>query len=735
MRGEQAVFTSGIAMDTAGKAASLGIPPAHGPTVIVGPAGSGKTTALVERVTALIAAGTPRDGVLLLAVSRQGADDLARRLSARLGAAAPAVATFHSFAFNLAQRHYQRAGYGRPPRLLAASQFWDETRRALAREEAARWPRYGGCLGSRSLLALINDLLSGAANNDLSPEESCRLLVEHGRPDLVELAEFSGRYRSYLKDRCLLSAELAVREAMHLLEGNADLLSSYRARYPHLLVDQFEDATYALARLARLLGDNGLFVAGNPLQAVNSYRGGSPAHLQRLIESPEARILSLSSSYRPAVAALRADSRLFPATVQSPEDPSPAPADGATPRTFRYQSEESAWITHQVASLLRSGIPPRDIAVLFRTGSDPLARDLALRLARAGIPVHSTLASNSAGADPMVVVAVDVLRYLSASPEDRPAAFLKLLPSPLGGLTRAELRALRRAAQDNRTSALSLAQDLAAMGDLPEDVAAAASELATRLVSLGALAQSSPDDLLWHLWVTFPAFARQATGDGAAHGGHSLASPAAYRAFLDEVARIVEDHQSASPNDIIRLYDDGHFHELDIASPRGNGSEVTIATVHQSRNAEWRYLFLPNLVEGAYPLRQSPIGNLAPMLLRAGQGEPEDLAERHLAEERRIFYVALSRAVDRVYLSSSGIAFDGTTRLVPSRYLSLLGLEESPDTGDSPPARTPEELVANYGRQLRSADSTVQAQALHALARLAQLHPRQADPSSWWDNL
>ena len=708
--------------------------PTAGPTVVLGPAGSGKTTAIVERIARVLASGVPADRILALAVSRRSADDLSQRLTARLGTAAPAVITFHSFALNLVQNHHREAGYQRPPRAIGVQELRQHIQRALAREGARLWPRYHAALASHSLLALLNDLLSGAASNDLSKPEIERLLTASGRPDLVELASFAVRYRDRLKRESLLDSEQAVAEALHILERNPHLLADIRARFEHAFIDEFEDATYAQARLARLIGDSGLFVAGNPRQAVNSYRGGSPAYLTELAHSPEVRAVHLTTCHRqPSIQGIA--ERIFRIPTSAPlADSDTAPA-AVTVRTFPYQSEESAWISREIMSQLRSGVAPKDVAVLFRTGSDPIARDVAARLARAGIPVQSTLTSTSAGADPLVSAAIDVARFLVASDPDRPALFLRLLATPLGGLTRAEVRWLRREAQERHISVLALAADPAAMEDSPAEVAGASSDLLSQLASLESHLSDAPDDLLWHIWTIFPAFALAAAVEDPT--ADVVGSPAAYRAFLEEASRIVQDTPAVTLADLIALYDEGHFHEIAAGNPRRSGSGVTLATIHQSREREWAHVFLPDLVEGVYPLRRSPIGNLAPMLLRSGDGEPAGVEELHLAEERRVLYVGLTRASQRLYLTSSGIAFEGTTRLSPSRYISSLGLQQAADT----PARsfhtvhTVAELAATYRRQLKQDAPASQAQALHALFRLAELFPAEVDPSLWWDNI
>ena len=183
------------------------------------------------------------------------------------------------------------------------------------------------------------------------------------------------------------------------------------------------------------------------------------------------------------------------------------------------------------------------------------------------------------------------------------------------------------------------------------------------------------------------------------------------------------------------------------------------------------YVFVPNVVEDVYPLRRSPVGNLAPILLRARDEGSESIRERHLAEERRILGLALSRARERLWISFSKTALDGTTRLVPSRFLRQLEIAEDAEAEHGIEADPVEEAVAGYRRQLwrlsihqtsygsrpedafpgaRASCPHVQgdyrqtpdvspgdradaAAALYALSRLAEAFPDKVDPSGWWD--
>ncbi|MHB8991846.1 MAG: ATP-dependent helicase [Chloroflexota bacterium] len=701
---------------------------APGPVAALGEPGTGKTTVVVERAAHLIASGVPKDRILVLALSRRSMAEMTARLVERLATEAPVVTTLHSLALGLVRHNYREAGYRRPPRSLAGQEAWHRLKATLEHENPADWPRYGSMLRSQTLLALAIDLVAGSAQNALEDREILDRFAEYGRSDLKELVRFLGRYLRQLKELGLIDLQWALVEAQRLLENHPEILCAHRDRYPHLLVDEFEDASFAQARLASMLGGNGLFVAGNPDQSINSFQGGSPAHLRKLAASPEVRVARLGTCHRSAPAIQRACWSLVENGASPVEDGEPP--DAVTLRTFAHQSEEPLWIAQEILSLLRSGIGPQQVAVLFRSGKDPVARGLSRRLIHMGIPIRLAPDPRSVAADPLVGSAIDVLRYLDSPADSRKAQFVGLLTSPLAGLTPAELRAFRRAAREMGISPLEAAGNPSALMASPPQMADVVASLASRLTSLESYVDKSPVELLWRIWTTFPAYAAQAVAWSEQRMDEIVGSPAAYRAFLEEAGQIVEDTPSATIADLVALYDAGYFRDITTGAGHHPGVGITLTTIHQARGRQWDFVFLPSLVEGVYPLRRSHVGTLAPLLLR-GEGEPEGIRDRHLAEEKRLLLVGLSRACRKVCLTHSATALDGTTRLTPSRYLSLV----QPMVVSNGKGRRQgvEELLVHYRRQLLAEDPVARAQALYALGRLAHAFPGRVNPALWWD--
>ncbi|HVF52728.1 MAG TPA: ATP-dependent helicase, partial [Actinomycetota bacterium] len=320
----------------------------YGTTKLLGPAGSGKTTALIERAAALVVAGTEPETILFLVQDRRSTEDLRNRFVRRLGRsiAGPAVLTFHGFAWSLLTKSllaetpdgregdfgYQFVGLGQEPVLLTAFDQRALVRDLLAREDPKDWPVNGHMLGSNAFAGEIRDFMLRAQERLLDPVDLERLAVDRDKHDWNEVAGFLGRYLATLQDptsfedgRPRVDFAGVLVEARRLLSEQPSLRKDLKDIYPHILVDDFEEANRAEASLLEVLlpemGEpRSVVVAGDPDGSVFGFRGADPSCLEsfafpvievseayRRTASPEVRLYShLTEEARGIVGTLRA---------------------------------------------------------------------------------------------------------------------------------------------------------------------------------------------------------------------------------------------------------------------------------------------------------------------------------------------------------------------------------------------------------------------------------------------
>ena len=758
-----------------------------GRLVFIGTPGSGKSTVIVERAIKLVRSGVAEpDALLLLAPSRRAAVAIGNSVNDRLGNGSGITATsFHGLAMAILRRHYKDAGYLRPPQLLDTARHFQFLQEVLAQEDPRLWPHYRGQLQSSTLRVLVHRTIMGMAENGLNPAELRRRVRAWGQVDMEDVVAFVAGYRERLRLAGVIDFGCLLTTVAELLSTNKSVAGIYHRAYRHILVDEFEQANFAqMAIVSHLVGEGtDLLVAGDPAQATNSFRGGTPSHLLGYSRRIDARVVFSSEDHRcrrriasvgVAIRPVEYSASLWERTQDEEQDGGPSRTGGsdrepgyAVLRQFTHPSQEARWIGSEIESLLQSGIQPTQIAILFRSLATPVAKLIAKELGRRKLPVQGE-GGQTVGGDPLVRGAIAVLRYIYATgrttapdPDDASAVveafreealsepgaetgdeglFLRVLDSPISGLPPFGLQELRRAVALAGRELNRLEWDGLEGLALRAELRAALVTFFDCLATLRRVSTRSASSLLWEAWRLFPAFREDALSGGQ--------SSVAYAALMSEVESVEEEKGYLSLDSFISLVDSGLFDQLWSFARSKKG--LTVTTVHQAKGREWDVVFLPALVEGVLP-SQSPSLDIRPLV--ASDREPDtnlDAAEAaarmsalcyadHVAEEQRVFYVAISRARRGLYLSYSQRDADGQMPRLPSRFLAKVldnpEVEVMPSNTDEQLPAGIEDTVVHYRRALRSEDPLLQAQALYGLQEMRKRWREAVRPEMWWTNV
>ncbi|MFD7784682.1 ATP-dependent helicase [Streptomyces nojiriensis] len=406
----------------------------RGPLLVLAGPGTGKTTTLVEAVTARVEAGTDPARILILTFSRKAAVELRDRAALRLGGArAPQATTFHSFCYGLVRAHQDTDLFADPLRLLSGPEQDVMVRTLLEgqrRIRSIRWPDdLRAALTTRGFADEVRAVLARARELGLGPQALSSFADRIGRPDWKAAAAFLSEYLDVLDMQGTLDYAELLHRAVLLAERTPSLASAYDA----IFVDEYQDTDASQLRLLRALtGPGGTLVAfGDPDQSIYAFRG---ADINNVLDFgsafPGARVKALTVGRRSG-AALLAATRLLTTRMPVPRLPTEAvrahrnlePArEGGRVEVFTYPTAGAE--LDNIADVLRrahleDGVPWQDMAVLVRAGGRTLPA-MRRALISAGVPVETDGADTPLRHEPAVSPLLTALRVAATAAE--PAA-------------------------------------------------------------------------------------------------------------------------------------------------------------------------------------------------------------------------------------------------------------------------------------------------------------------------
>ncbi len=768
-----------------------------GPLLVLAGPGTGKTTTMVETIVDLVERrGVRPDEVLALTFSRKAAEQLRDRVVARLRRTTGATmsATFHSFGYSLVREWAPSGAYAAPLRLLSAP-AQDAVIRTLLRPapEAVRWPEHlAEAVRTQGFARELQSLLARARERGVDGPALEGLGRATGREEWVAAGRFLEQYLDVLDAESSLDYADLISRAVALAQ-QPDVQERLRRRYRWVLVDEYQDTDPSQVELLQALAGDGrnVVVVGDPDQSIYGFRGAS---VRGILDFPRA-FPRRDGTHAPVVA-LRRTRRFGPALLAASRHVvGSIPSAGAIPSdtfaAFRSPVADSGDLgpgevevlhadtsraeSEHIADRLRrahlqDGVAWSQMAVLVRSGRTAIP-GLRRALTVAGVPVEVAADDTPLAAEPVVQPLLDALRVAvhtdRTDPQhpdhvdaDRAAA---LLTGPVGGLDAAELRqvaqALHRRAKaaaaaaretegqpvSVRSSAELVREALLApelLAGLPGDAVAKAVRLGELLGRAARLVQqrATAEQVLWELW-SGTAWPRRLRSAAVGGGGGSVAAHRdldAICALFEEAAKLEEQRGHTTAQGFLESLADQQVPGDSLAEQGVRGAAVRLLTAHRSKGLEWRLVVVAGVQEGAWPdLRRRSALLRADEISRDGLLPPVE-TRAVLAEERRLFYVACTRARQRLVVTAVKSSDDDGDQ--PSRFTGELGVEPTEVVGRPPRPLSLPGLVADLRRTAADDASSpaLRAAAVRRLARLAQVRvagaqvAAWADPATWW---
>ena len=627
-----------------------------GHVLVLAGAGSGKTRVLTTRIAWLIHAGHVRPSqILAVTFTNKAAREMIDRIGAMLpiGLRAMWIGTFHGLCNRLLRTHYRDAQLPQSFQILDSQDQLAAIKRMLkaAGVDDVRCP-------PRELQMFINSAKeSGLRARDVE--------ADGGRDRLwVEL--FDAYDRQCQREGVVDFAELLLR-SYELLSRNEPLRLHYQERFRHILIDEFQDTNVLQYKWLKLLAgaQTRLFAVGDDDQSIYRFRGanvGNMADFER--EFAASRVIKLEQNYRSYGHILEAANHLISHNVQRlGKNLWTAAGQGERAVLFEADSDglEASWIVEQVRELTEAGVRPSDMAILYRSNAQSRVLEHALFTAALPYRVYGGLRFFERAE---IKNALAYLR-LASNPHDDVsfARAVNFPPRGIGARTLEQLQDAAAAAQSSLYAAIGslsgrAATSLTQFARLIEALVAAASsqslpELVATIIQQSGLAahyasERDGQDRLENL----EELVNASTSFVAEHGftAGQAASERRGSAAQDD-----QDDSGAQPEPLTAFLAHASLEAGDNQAGQGQDA-LQLMTVHSAKGLEFEAVFITGLEEGLFPHENS---------LSEGGG---------LEEERRLMYVAITRARKRLFLSfAQSRLLHGQTRYgIRSRFLDEL---------------------------------------------------------------
>lgn len=662
----------------------------EGPLLIVAGPGSGKTRVITHRIAYLVGErGVAPWQILAVTFTNKAAREMRERLDRLLPRRGEAVTmgTFHAVCARILRRHGERVGLNRNFTIYDQDDQLDAVKAAMQLAEADH-RRYH----PRAVLSRISAAKSALQDSRQLAQTAYAAADEYGAHWIDLCARVYRYYEEAMTHQNALDFDDLLMRTAYLLENYPETQARYHQRYRYLLIDEFQDTNAAQYRLARLLtgAHRNLCAVGDPDQSIYAWRNADIRNILSFQgDFPDGAVISLGENYRSTQNILNAAASLISVNTERIDRPLYTGNPVGRPVTLHEafsEEDEAAWAVDEVTRLARAGQHRMgDCAIMYRINAQ--SRAFEDQCMRQGVPYRLVGGVRFYHRQEIK----DALCYLRVlfNPDDA-ASLQRIINTPPRGIGAKSVQALARFAQERdlttRTAMQEVAAARAAGHPCPLAVTArAARAIADLSVTLDRLTAAARElgvaDLLDRtLELTGLARRLNAQDDGnerwenirelrglaEAYGPAGDAAADGLGAFLERVS-LVSDVDTYAPSD----------------------DALTLITLHQAKGLEFPVVMMAGLEEGLLPHSRA-------------MDTPSEIEE-----ERRLCYVGMTRAKERLYLlralrrrypAAGGVS-------LPSRFLedlpqAALAAPEPPSPGRHGP---------NPGRPARHADTVSHA--------------------------
>jgi DNA helicase-2/ATP-dependent DNA helicase PcrA len=673
-----------------------------GPLLVVAGAGTGKTQVITRRIAWLIATRRARPSeILALTFTDKAAEEMAFRVDQLVpyGYTDTAISTFHAFGDGLIREYALELGLPTDLRVLSRPEVVIFLREHLFEFQLDAYRPLGD---PTRFLAALATLFSRCKDEDISPadylhhadrvataaaqvaaEAAVSAAATENAHRQAELARAYATYQTLMAANGCIDFGDQVALALRLVRSSAAARAAIAGRFRHILVDEFQDTNRAQAELVALLAEphRNVTVVGDDDQAIYAFRG---AAIDNILAFQDrylgARTIVLRRNYRSLGPILEAAYRLIrfndPDRLEvrtgivkqlRPERVAATPAPVRL-EVFASGSEEADWIAAEIGRRVGAGAAPRDHAVLVRANghADPILRALNM----AGIPWRFS-GTSGLYSRPEVRMLLAFLRVVADL--DSSVDLYALAASEVYALGGEDLTAIVNMARRRNRSVWAVLDEVERQPGIlrigPES-RTTVHKLVVDLRGYAEVAHERPAGELLYRFLRGSGLLARLVGSDTPSSEEALQNIARFFEIVRAQSGLLADDRAVfvAPHlaTLIEAGDDPATAELD-----PDADAVAVLTVHKAKGLEFPIVFLPGMVAGRFP--SSGRGETLPLPVALGRGLPPS-SHAALAEERRLCYVAMTRARDELILSHAADYGGARARRVSPFVLEALDL-------------------------------------------------------------
>lgn len=589
-----------------------------GPCLVLAGAGSGKTRTVTYRVAWLLEHGIPPDRILLLTFTNKAAKEMITRVEMLLRTYPQGLwsGTFHSIANRLLRQFGNRTAYGSGFSILDEEDATDLMKLCIKEQKV-------NDLGKRfPSAAVLKSISSYAANARIPLDEAIERKNSAFADFTHEIAEVLKRYERAKIDQRSMDFDDLLIVLLKLLQDEPDIRQLLADRFAYVIVDEFQDTNLIQAEIVKLLSSahKNLLVVGDDAQSIYSFRA---AEIKNILNFPDqytgAKVFRLVTNYRSTPEILKVANEVIKNNEeQFSKELVAVSHKGELPMVVPAADErqEAQYVAEQIVQLINDGTPMREIAVLFRAAFHSQA--VEFELMKRNIPYDYR----------------GGLKFFERAHVKDAIAHLRILRNVKDGM--AWIRALQIHPGVGLATAAKIADHAAQFDDVRMAI--------DSTPKIGAKAmlgwQRATKILSVMLTTDGPAPALRAFAGAESYKEYLEAEYPNYRDRLDDIEQFgvfAEQYDEIGPFlDAVTLTGDFGAKLMDTeqqAENTGDDDKIVLSTIHQAKGLEWDDVFIINLAEGAFPHQRS-YGS-----------------EAEMSEERRLFYVAATRARKKLFFT------------------------------------------------------------------------------------